>query len=577
MSLENEYFIAGIPVRPVNADEIGVKLDWTGEAQEAELSVDSIQLSGKGKKLVLDHIAQLGVFEGLPFTAKIGGYIIEYFIDLTEDPRISGKGDSTIEVSIFRREAVKAFRENADGLSFEALNKTHPITTVDISYLIVRDNQAEMLLILGISTFTLTKSLIEGIKELVTIISAGAVESATPGISAAGPTTSPGAIIAYVLRITAQAVYLAAIIIALIDLTKQILEIIFPPVRTFKGTQIKELLTKGCQKLGYTFTSSIIDSNVPLTICPVPLTKGNQSIFTKLFTLDTGYYNKGYPTANDSTPTLGSLLTAVEQMFNAKIRIVGNQVVFERRDYWILNSNIQIVNTLNLQDARENQWRYNLGEAWKRYYIHYRTDSADTHTMDNIDQTDIELSTEPVTTVNQDLLRIRGLVDIAPPFAFGVPKSELTWVEEVLIPFAKLADDVIAFFGGSSNYEASIAGRIGVMQISQQYFTATKLMWVVGKRQPLNVASLIGASWLWNNYHIINKVKENFKRIYNATIPFSTQNFEMLLENNYVTDELGNSLEILTFEFMNEGKIAEIEYSILSDEGFNTKTILIDA
>ena len=111
MSLENEYFIAGIPVRPVNADEIGVKLDWTGEAQEAELSVDSIQLSGKGKKLVLDHIAQLGVFEGLPFTAKIGGYIIEYFIDLTEDPRISGKGDSTIEVSIFRREAVKAFRD----------------------------------------------------------------------------------------------------------------------------------------------------------------------------------------------------------------------------------------------------------------------------------------------------------------------------------------------------------------------------------------------------------------------------------------------------------------------------------
>ncbi len=51
----------------------------------------------------------------------------------------------------------------------------------------------------------------------------------------------------------------------------------------------------------------------------------------------------------------------------------------------------------------------------------------------------------------------------------------------------------------------------------------------------------------------------------------------MLLNNNYVLDQNGNSLEILTFEWINESKTAEITYSELSNEGNNTETILIDA
>ena len=50
----------------------------------------------------------------------------------------------------------------------------------------------------------------------------------------------------------------------------------------------------------------------------------------------------------------------------------------------------------------------------------------------------------------------------------------------------------------------------------------------------------------------------------------------MLLDINYVQDQDGNSLEILTFAWVNESKTAEITYAVLSNEGFNTKTILID-
>ena len=50
----------------------------------------------------------------------------------------------------------------------------------------------------------------------------------------------------------------------------------------------------------------------------------------------------------------------------------------------------------------------------------------------------------------------------------------------------------------------------------------------------------------------------------------------MVTNNNYVLDENGNSLKLLTFEFINETKEADIEYSVSSNEGNNTQTILID-
>jgi len=563
---------------PSNAEEIGVKLDWTGDAREAELTVDSILLENDGKRFVLEHIEALGIFEGMPITATIGGIQIDYYIDLTDaNTKISANGDGAIEVTIKRRKAVDWFRQQADGMSFEALNITHPISTLQIPYLIVKDNQLEMLIMLAISTYTLVKALVEGIQGLVDVIAAGTVESATPIPSVPVPTTNIGAIIAFVLRILAYVVYLAALTLALIDLTKQMIELLFPPIRNFKGCTVLELFNKGCAKLGYSFSSTILSDLSKLTILPVPLQKTNESIFTNLFTLDNGSYTKGYPTANDTVSTFGRLIQETQEMFNAKIRIVGNTVYLERRDYWIENSGVTIKNTLNIQDKRENQHSYDSSVWWKRYYMHYQTDPSDVHTLDQIDRTDVEYSTEPVTVQNADLVSIKGLVDIAIPYAFAIRKNQLTFVEEAAIPFAKAADEVVQFFGGDSDYEAQIQGRVGITQISQQYFTVTKLMYAVNGRQPDNYLDLIGASKLYTDYHAINKVKENFQSSFSARIPFSKSKFSDLIDNNFVTDQNGTELEIKTFEYVPDSAESEITYTTHTNEGDNTKTILINA
>jgi len=574
MNLESRHFINGIEIRPKNGDDIGLKLDWSGETKEAELNTDSIILDNLAKKLVLDHVSQFGVFEGIPYTFMVGTFSLDYYIDLTENPIMSGKGDSSIEVTIKRRKAIDWFKQQANGTSFELVNKETPFSLIDVPYLIVKDNQMEVLIMLLITTYTLTKALIEGIRDIAKSIDE--ITRATVPNIGIPPSYNTGAIIGAVLLGIARVIYVIALIVALIDMTKQIIELIFPPIRKFKGVTVLELMKKSSAKFGLTFQSSIIQNMSELAIVGVPLKKDKENILTKLFTLTTGYFNKGYPTARDSVNTFGRLVDALEMMFNAKFRIVGNNLIFERRDYWVLNSGVTINNTLNLQSNRENQWSFNLADSWKRYYMHYQYDISDWHTMNILNDTDCEYSTEPVSYSNLDLVSIKGLVDIPIPFSFGTRKDELSYVEEACIPFVKRADNLINFIGGNASLEAKVKGRVGVMMVGQAFFTKTKLIYQTGGKQPVNYRGIIGANALYNNYHVINQVKQNFKRIYNETIAFSTQQFLTLLENNFVTDQNGISLEILTFEWINESKTAEITYAILSDEGFNTKTILID-
>ena len=574
-NLETYHFINGEPIRPENANEIGFKIDWTGDPEEAELTVDRLILSGKAKSLVKASYDQFGITRDIPYTIQVGTITLEYVIKVQEDPLLSDAGDSRIEVNIIRNRGIGWFKPRANNLSFLAVNKTNPISVFDVPYLIVKDNQLEMLILLGISVYTLTKALIEGIRELITLVTAPTVQASVPNVGVP-PSMDLGDIIALVLKIVAQALYLAAIILALIDLTKQIIELLFPPIRNFKASKWKELMTKGCANLGFTFESTLLDTIPGLTVLPIPLGEANNSIFTNPFSTETGFYTLGYPTEKDSSiDTLGKLIDVGKKLFNADFRVSNGVVRFERRDYWQLTAGLQIKNTLTLQDELENRYELNHEEWWKRYVISYQTDGTDTHTLDKVANLTVELGTEILNSSPLDA-EIGGTVDIRLPFSFATRKKELTFVEKEAIPFAKLADDVVQFFGGTSNLVAKIQGRIGVTQISQQYFLNPKLMYTVSGKQPPNYLEIIGAPKLWDNYHVINNVRDNIKRIYDNQIPISTFNFESVIDNNYVYDQNGNLLELLVFDWINENKVAETRFAIPSNEADNTQTIRIN-
>lgn len=569
--ISTRHFINGVEFRPVNAENIGFKFDYSGvNWREAELTVDNIVFANEARNIIMQHVNTIGVFEGIPYQVQIGSVILDYYVDLTEETVYS---DSTIEAKIKRRKAADWFKPLADGLSFEAINAANPITgSFQVPYIIVKDNQAEMLIMLGITTYILVKELITATKELLEAI-AELVRALTPDIPFVS--VKVGDLIEISLKVAARLVYVALLIITLINLINQIIQILIPSIRYLKGNTFRSLITQGCanSNIGLGFSSTL--TKLDATVLPVPLLKTNPSWFNSLFTSFTQSFNKGYPTASDTIPTLGSAIDEVCNWLNAEWRIINNVLHIEEVGTFD-NPGTSIVTTLNVQENKENQWSYNVGDSWKRYYLRYAYDATDTHTLDNINGISAEYQTDPVTVVNADLVSIKGYVSKPINFSLGSRKSQLNYTENQLLALAVLADGLVNALGGNSSLTSQVLNRIGVLQISSQFFTTTKLLWTIGGKQPSNYLNIIGAKVIYEQYHAVNQVKENFKKIESSRVRFAPNQFFQLLNNNKFQDENGDEHELVTFEWINESREAQVTFTTPDTKGNNTKTTWIN-
>jgi hypothetical protein len=566
-----KHFLNGIEIAPRNLLEIGVVSDFTDRPSELELNIDKLILPREALSVIQAHIQSQGVFEGIPYTVEMDqGISLEYYVDLTEEAVFRSY---EIEVKIKRRNAKDSFFDRASGTSFELMAKKGvQFQFIDVPYVLIRDNQAEVGLTLSISLYVMTKELIQAIKDLA-IATADFINAFTP--NAGAPSFDTGDIIALGLKAVAQLVYTAAILIALIKLAQQLFDILFPKLRYYKACKVKELLSKGCQFLGYSFQSNLLDGISGLTILPVPIVKEKRSIFEYLENDLNFSFTKGYPTAQDTTPTLGDLLTAMENQFNARTKVVNGVVSLERRDFWQNLSTAQILPALKLQDTRQDEYVLNTSEVWKRYYIHYQVDYSDLHTLDFYDPTDAEYSTEPANVINADLVSIKGLNDVNIPFALGTRKEKLTWVESYAKFLFASIDEITGLFGGGTNLVGSITNRIGVLKLSQQFYGTTKMLYLIGQKQPANYASFLSAKALWNNYHFINQIQLNDYQIRNdVRTTISSLDFVTLLNNNYAEIE-GEVCEILRIEYLDERSSATITYKRPFDYANGKVTTLV--
>ena len=566
------HYINNIQITPRNRTEIGIISDFSGNPEELSLNTETIILPREAKDIVDQHIASVGLFQGIPYKITMdGGVSLDYIIDLTDGVKVR---QHEIEVKLKRRRFLDDFRSQANGLSFEYMvsqGVQYPIRQVP--YFVVKDNQLEQTLQLAIVTYIMTKELIQAVRDTATAI-ANVVESATPiaGLSPAGPVISYniGAIIRASLLAVAQILYTAALLVAVIKLGGQILATMFPPKRNFLGTRFIDLLEKSCEFMGYTFASSTIDRK--WVLCPVPLVRDADSIFDKVVSAVSPAYNKGYPTSSDTTPTLGAFIDALEIMFNARLIVQNNQVRIERRDWLQNQSTSNLIPSLSLQADRDDEYTYLTegGEVWKRYYIHYQTDFTDLHTCEGevYGAHDVEFSTEPLFPVtDSQLLTIRGLNDVAIPFALARRKDKLTIVEALAKGLLAVVDGVTGIFGGGTSFVAQINSRKDAIRISQQYFAVTKVMYAVegefqtgGFVQRPDYLNYCGARALWDGYHYINDIAQNDWILReNVRVRLTAQEFVTLQSNNFVLLD-GVAVEILKIEWIDEKSWAQISY-----------------
>jgi len=549
------HFLNGVEISPRNKDEIGVKSDFTQNPAELELSVDSVVLTREAYDIIKQHIQTQGLFEGIPYQVQLNsGATIEYYVDLIDEGTIYR--DYEVTVKLKRRYAKDNFFERADGVTFLLMQKKGVVfNTFNVPYVIVPETTAEGAISLAISLFIMTKELIDSITQIV--------QQTKEIIRVLSPSAdTPGDIGSLVIGLVAQLAYTAAVLFAVIKLGQQFLELFFPKVRNLLGCKVKELMQKSCQYLGYSFSSNLIDGISGLTVLPVPLQKQQESFWEKIQNDLNFSFNKGIPSQNDSIQTIGDMFRAFELMFNARTRVVNGTVEFEIRNYWQNVTANAIVPALKLQDTRQDEYRFNTEEIWKRYYLHYVADFSDLHSLDDFEGTEAEYSTEPTSVINDDLVTIKGLNEVAIPFALGRRKNYLNFLEEDVYSFLFIVDLVIAAFGGFSSLASQVENRIGVLQISSQYFSTTKLLYVTGNggKQPKTYLDFLSASSIYNNYHKINEITINdYKIRENLRTRISEQNFLSLLNNNYAEIN-GKVCEILKIEYIDDKSFSQISY-----------------
>jgi hypothetical protein len=566
------HFLNGIEITPRNRNEIGVVSDFSGNPEILNLNTESVILPREAMDIIKQHILAVGLFEGIPYKVELSGNVsIDYYIDLTNGVKIR---QHEIEVNLLRRKAIETFKTNADGTSFELmLSKGVIFDTKKVPYFIIKDNQLETAITLAISTYIMTKELIQATVEVVTAITDLINASAPiPGLSPAGPTVSynVSAIIIASLKVIARLAYFAAILIAVINLAGQLFSLLFPPKRNLLGCSFYELLEKSCNFLGYTFASDLLTNDPYWNLCPVPLVRGNQSIFEEAFNSFTGSFNKGVPSSSDTTPTVGTFIDACLTMFNGQLIVRNGEVRLERRD-WLANQSTNVIlPALSLQSERDDEYYYNTEDIWKRYYIHYAVDFSDVHTCegDMYKIHDSEYSTEPNFTItNSDLVTIKGLNEVTIPFALAARKDKLNWIELLAKGFFTLVDSVTGVFGGGTNYAPQIGERKKAMKISQQYFSTTKVLYAKPSEfvsgsivQGGNYGNNCSAHALWRKYHYINQIQDyEFIIKENCRVRLSSQDFVTLLNNNFA-DIDGVVSEILKIEWIDEKSFAQITF-----------------
>ena len=162
--------------------------------------------------------------------------------------------------------------------------------------------------------------------------------------------------------------------------------------------------------------------------------------------------------------------------------------------------------------------------------------------------------------INSDLVSIRGLNDVNIPFALGVRKNQLNWLELFAKGFFEVLDGIANAFGGNSNLASTIQNRIGVTQIGEQFYSVTKVLWAVNGKQPSNYTDHIRASVIYDNYHKINEIQINGYKIFSeVAIRVTSQDFVNLLDNNFAEIN-GLICEIISINYIDEDSLAIISY-----------------
>ena len=569
----------GLPITKINGQEFGGDRGWKNHkitidfesGNELKFNISSINLVGDVvQDVILPHLRNGlngggGYFEALEYSYKPDrDKDLEFLgiLDWTDDSTEIGCEEVVVKVK--EKQNLDWLISVAGGYSFASLYGEGIITNadfVDMEYVINYIPDGLQLIMLAISTFILTKELIQVIREISDGISE-LINAVTPN-TGLFVTWDVGDLIWMVLKLIARLVYAIAIVVALVKMIEMIIEQLIPKKREHKGMKILTMFEKICQKMGYTLSSDLL-TNTPVkdwAIIPRKFKKGGEE-----------NPETGYPDANSPIYTADKFLETMLIMFNAKITIIGNTFYFERRDRNVIPTTWTIKPFYNNQERQLMESTKNFDEIRSNYLISHQYDVQDQNTLDEVAgfHYQQQLTNSGVTDPAKNLLK--GLTEINTPFSLGRRKNILTELEKVLKAFAVFADAVTGQLGSASSFASKIQNRVGSCLMSDHKTSVMKLVDLNGSKLKTNQRQRCSAKYLWENFHLINSsapIQTAIGEVHNQWYLFNDVPVKMdeeillsLLNNNNADTQDGEVARVSKIEYDGDKKKAIINYRI---------------
>ena len=547
----------------------------------ANIATTKLSFVNDAARFIRDYIdngasaSSNGIFHGLSVELPLSNDgnrfdAFEGLLDFTDDLEIVTTNE--VRANIRQYSGLDSFTERARAVTYGLLVVEGIVQStdfVDIEYLVEKEESILELILLSIMIYQLSSALADSIRSLAKDI-ANVVSLATGGFPVTGQVSS---IALGIALIVIQLVYTTLLVIALIKMIEQLINSIISPIRYFKGMLLKTLLSRGAQKLGYTFSSTIPELDF-LTYLPSQKEDGNNNR-----NLNVG---SGIPNAVDYGYTVFEIYELCKNLFRAELLIEGTTIHLEpiaNENFWYRESNYTIPNTFAAADVISEKVKFNTNENFGRKILKFQTDISDEWTIDQFQGTNFEIDTSLNTVTDARLNLVKGFKEVDFRLSLGVRKSELSVLERAIKAFGSVADGIINGLGGNSKFASKVEGRVGMLKITQKFMNNAKLLYLRSGKIPSNNRALLSAKTLYEKYHFIDSFVDQArgqKIIKQANVKFNFGDLQKILTNGFIFTDDGKKAKLIDFDYSPGLSECTLNYSIQKQYDANLTETFIE-
>jgi len=250
-------------------------------------------------------------------------------------------------------------------------------------------------------------------------------------------------LIGTIVEIVLYLIYLVAIVVASAKLMQQIADNLLQPIKRKLCMREVDLFKKGCEYFGLNFVSSIYGEGtadryegryVGATLMPVKIKipDGDPAlqIFERPPDETTNPKSYGYYEG-----TFKQFIDDMEQMYHAKLIIIGNTAYFEEINNWNVADSYRLPNEGDVGNTflYPEPYGTNAHEIPAVYIIRFQKDEQDLNTYNDYKGTYVISQATPAIVNNPKNQLLHGNVRVELPFALARRKVGYTKLEKALL------------------------------------------------------------------------------------------------------------------------------------------------